>query len=118
MSRPRFLTNHDLNEDIIHGVLRREPAIEILRAREAGLSTSPDPEVLAFAAREQWIVLSHDVNTMTATAVARLSAGQPLSGLFLIKQRAPVATAIEELILVWAASEMEEWQNQVQFLPF
>lgn len=27
MSRPRFLADHDLNEHIIDGVLRREPAL-------------------------------------------------------------------------------------------
>jgi hypothetical protein len=31
MSRPGFLADHDLNEHIVHGALRREPAIEFIR---------------------------------------------------------------------------------------
>jgi hypothetical protein len=32
MSRPRFLADHDLNEHIVDGTLRREPGVEFLRA--------------------------------------------------------------------------------------
>ncbi len=55
MSRPRFLADHDLNEHILDGVLRREPAVEFVRARDVGLSDRPDPEVLEHAA-------AHDVH--------------------------------------------------------
>ena len=47
MSRPRFLADHDLNEHIIDGVLRREPAVEFVRLRDVGLGDRPDSEVLA-----------------------------------------------------------------------
>jgi hypothetical protein len=50
MSRPRFFADHDLNEHIVHGVLRREPAIEFLRARDVGLHERSDAEVLEYAA--------------------------------------------------------------------
>ena len=49
MSRPRFLADHDLNEHIVDGVLRREPAIEFIRAREIGLHIGPDLEILEHA---------------------------------------------------------------------
>jgi hypothetical protein len=28
-----------------------------------------------------------------------------------------IAPVIESLVLIWSASEAEEWQNQVRFLP-
>jgi hypothetical protein len=46
MSRPRFLADHDLNEQIVTAVLRREPALEFVRARDVGMSERPDAEVL------------------------------------------------------------------------
>ena len=36
MSRPRFLADHDLNEHIVAGVLRREPTLEWVRVRDVG----------------------------------------------------------------------------------
>ena len=118
MSRPRFLADHDLNEHIVAGVLRREPLIDFLRVRDLGMSTRPDSEILAYAASEGLLVVSHDVNTMPATAFARLSAGDSFPGLFMAPQSSPIASIIDSLMVVWAASELEEWVDHVVFLPF
>jgi predicted nuclease of predicted toxin-antitoxin system len=117
MSRPRFLADHDLNEHIVDGVLRREPAAEFTRLRDVGLSDRPDSEVLAFAVDNGFVVISHDVNTMPAHAYARLAAGQPMHGLLMVHQSQPIAPVIECLVLIWSASEAEEWKDQVRFLP-
>lgn len=117
MSRPRFLADHDLNEHIIDGVLRREPAVEFVRSRDVGLSDRPDSEVLAFAAANNFLVVSHDVNTMPNQAYTRLAAGDPMRGLLMVRQLQPIAPVIDSLVLIWSASEAEEWQDQVRFLP-
>ncbi len=83
MSRPRFLADHDLNQRIIDGTLRREPTIEFIRARDVMLHDRSDPEVLEYAALHGFLVVSHDVNTMPGHAFARLAAGQPLAGLLM-----------------------------------
>jgi hypothetical protein len=117
MSRPRFLADHDLNEHILDGLLRREPAAEVIRARDVGLADRPDPDVLAYAAREGWLLISHDVNTMPGHAAARLDGGQGIAGLLMVRQTQPIGPVIESLVLIWSASEAEEWQNQIRFLP-
>ena len=117
MSRPRFLADHDLRERIVLAVRRREPAIEFVRARDLGLARQPDPVVLATAASLGMLVVSHDVNTMTDHAYARLAGGETMSGLFLVHQSAPLAPVVDSLILVWSASEAEEWEGRVEFLP-
>ena len=117
MSRPRFLADHDLNEHIIVGVCRRESAIEVVRVRELGMADSRDADILAYAAKEHLIVVSHDVNTMPATAYARLAEGKTIAGLLMVRQRDPVSVIIDSLLLIGSASEAEEWQNQICFLP-
>jgi hypothetical protein len=117
MSRPRFLANHDLSEAIVLGVMRREPLIEFHRLRDVGLADRPDPQVLEFAASQGLLVVSHDVNTMTAHAAARILSGETFPGIFLAHQSESIGAVIEQLILIWTASEAEEWVNQVTFLP-
>ena len=117
MSRPRFLADHDLNEHLVCGVLRREPAIEFIRARDIGMHARLDAEVLAYAAEHQLIVVSHDVNTRPANAYTHIRAGTPVAGVLMVKQSDPVGMVIDDLILIWSASEAEEWQNVVGFLP-
>jgi uncharacterized protein DUF5615 len=118
MSRPRFLADHDLNEHIVVGALRQEPAMEFVRVRELGMSGRPDEEILEHADREGWLVVSHDVNTMPAAAYARLAGGRSFPGLFMVHQRTPIGPIVENLVLIWATSELEEWKDQVVFLPF
>lgn len=118
MSRPRFLADHDINEHIIDGLLRREPVLEFIRAREVGLSDRPDPEVLAYAAERGFLMVSHDVNTMLGHTFARVAAGQPMPGLLMVQQSKPLGSVIDALVLIWSASEAEEWSGQVRFLPF
>ena len=81
MSRPRFLADHDLNEHIVAGVLRREPTLEWVRVRDVGMSERTDAEVLAYGADHGFLVVSHDINTMPSAAYTRMRAGQKTSGL-------------------------------------
>jgi len=109
VSRPRFLAVDDLNEQIVDGVARREPAVEFRRVRHVGLAASPDADVLAYAADHGLMVVSHDVNTMPARTYDRLVAGRPVAGLLMVRETEMVGAIIESLVLIWSSSELEEW---------
>src|SRR5690242_5309561 len=118
MSRPRFLADQNLDDAIIRGVIRRCPLADFDRLRDFGMEESADDEVLAFANQERYVVVSHDVNSMTAAAKLRMESGLGMGGLLLIKQHFVFRPIIESLVLVWSDSEAEEWHNVVEFLPF
>jgi predicted nuclease of predicted toxin-antitoxin system len=118
MSRePQFLTDEDFDRDIVIGVLRRLPTVDVIRVQDVGLAGADDPQVLEWAASNGRIVLTHDVNTMIACAKARLRAGQPLPGVPVVRQALPIAVAIEELLTIALCSAAEEWDTQIRFLP-
>ena len=117
MSKPRFLADHDFNERILDGVLNREPVVEIVRCREVGLERASDPDILAYAAANGFIVLSHDVNSLAGAAHSRLMAGEPLAGVLLVLQSRAIGPIVESLVVIWSASEAEEWRDRVVFLP-
>lgn len=56
MSRPKFLADHDLNEHIVTGVIRRAPSAEFNRVREVGLHDCSDAEVLEYAVARGFIL--------------------------------------------------------------
>ncbi len=60
----RFQADADLNIVILLAVARREPAIDFQTAEVAGLPDRTDPQVLAIAAREGRVFLTHDHKTM------------------------------------------------------
>ncbi|MBI2803473.1 MAG: DUF5615 family PIN-like protein [Planctomycetes bacterium] len=117
MSRPRFLADHDLNEHIVDAVQRREPAIEFIRARDVGMGERSDDDVLAYAGQHGYIIVSHDVNTMTNAAYMMLDAGGTMNGLLMVQQTKPIGPVVDSLVLIWSASDAEEWVGQVRFLP-
>ena len=76
-----------------------------------------DPEVLALAAEQQRVLVSHDIGTMPTHFRAFRNAGEQSAGVFLIPQTLDVGTAIDELLLIWIASEAAEWENRLEWLP-
>jgi len=113
----RFLADADLNRAIVSGIVRREPSIDFLTARAGGLRGMNDPAVLALAAEQERVLVSHDVGTMPAHFRAFRSAGKHSSGVFLTPQSLDVGTAIDQLLLIWLASEAAEWENRLEWLP-
>jgi hypothetical protein len=113
----RFMADADLKAAIVSGCRRREPGIDFLSANDADLSGVPDPEVLALAAAEGRILVSHDFQTMPRHFGNFLQARGSSPGLILVPQHMPIGEVIEELPLVWGASEAEEWKDRWLALP-
>ncbi|MBI3206969.1 MAG: DUF5615 family PIN-like protein [Myxococcales bacterium] len=113
----RFLFDEDVNQRIVRGLLRRIPSLDHRSAHDRDLEGQSDDHVLAAAAAEGRLLVSHDVATMTAAHKARLDRGDPVPGLLLIPQSLPVGRAVEDLELVSIASDQRDWDGIVEFLP-
>lgn len=114
--RVRFQADADLRVPIIKGLKRREPSVDFTTAREAGLAGLDDSAVLALAASNGRLLVSHDVSTMPKE-FSRFIQKQASSGVILISQELSYREAIEGLLRIWANSEAEDWQNVLSFLP-
>jgi len=44
--------DENLNNDIVRGLLRRVPELDLVRVQDAGLRGADDPDVLKWAARD------------------------------------------------------------------
>jgi hypothetical protein len=113
----RFLADASLHGAIVTGCLRREPAIDFLSAHEARLEGVPDPAVLAFATLQNRILVTSDLRTMPHHFGDFLEANGQCTGVFLVKQRALLADVIDTLVLIWAASDSDDWKNRVVEIP-
>jgi hypothetical protein len=112
-----FLTDEDLDGRLTTALLSRVPGLKLVRVQDIGLMHTADPDILAWAAVHGLIVLTHDRNTMTGFAIARVSAGQPMPGLFVVARQAPLGVILNDLEALAGASEMDEWRDQIIFVP-
>jgi hypothetical protein len=111
------IDDEDFDNDILRGVLRRLPKLEVVRVQDASLSGAADPVVLDWAAREGRLLFTHDVRTMTAHAYARVAAKLPMPGLVAVPQSVPTGAAIDEVVLIAECSIEGEWEGQILHLP-
>jgi hypothetical protein len=113
----RFAADENFNNDIIRGLLRLIPALDIVSVQDVGLSGKDDPAVLEWAAQDGRVFLTHDVATITRYAYERVRSGKPMPGIFEVSRKVAVGVAIEDLLLVAECSEEGEWEGQVRYLP-
>jgi predicted nuclease of predicted toxin-antitoxin system len=112
----RFQADADLNHLIVKAALRREPSIDFQTAAAANLVGLEDEEVLAIAAEAGRVLITHDRKTMPEH-FARFIMRQPSSGVIIVPQRLAISTAVDDLVLIQAASQAEEWINRILSLP-
>jgi hypothetical protein len=114
--RIRYQADADLNGIILLAAVRREPAMDFQTATVAGLAHLQDLEVLAIAAREGRILVTHDQRTMPRH-FADFVGNNKSSGVLVVPQHIPAPIVVEDLLLIWSATEAEEWINRICFLP-
>ena len=113
----RFLADASLHHAIVTGCPRRESAMDFLSAHVAKLHGVDDRGVLEIAAAEGRILVTHDFRTMPKHFANFLSAGRSSPGVFLVQQRTTLALIIDDLVLIWTASEPEDWANRIVQIP-
>ncbi len=113
----RFLADENFNFDIIEGLLRRDPDIDLIRAQDVNLAQTPDPIVLERAAEMGRVLLTHDYDDMPFYIDERLRAGLPMPGVAQVPWNMPLGPAIDDLLLLIGCSLEYEWENQVRYLP-
>ena len=109
--------DENFNNDILRGLLRRKPDLDMVRVQDAGLSGADDRTVLEWAARENRVLVTHDVSTITFHAIERIREGKRMPGVFEVSRSVPVKAAIEDLILLAECSHKAEWEGQIRYLP-
>jgi predicted nuclease of predicted toxin-antitoxin system len=112
----RLVSDENFNGEIIRGLVRAQPDLDIVRVQDVGLLGVEDPQILAWAAENNRVLVTHDRATIPAFAYDRVRAGEPMPGVFVLDDRAAVGPVIEDLLLFALCSQENEWEGQVLYL--
>ncbi len=113
-----LLADENFNGDILRGLQRRIPAIDVPRVQDLVIRGADDAAVLEWAAAEGRLVLTHDVSTLIDFAWKRVASGRHHSGVVAVSQQAPVGVVVADLVLLVECSTNEEWADQILLIPF
>lgn len=112
-----LVADENFNNTIVRGLLRIKPGLDIVRVQDVGLFSADDPAVLEWAAKEDRVLLTHDVATITKYAYERINAGKYMPGVVEVSRRVPLSTAIDEILYITEACDHGELEGQIIYLP-
>ena len=112
-----FLADENFNNDILRGVWRRLPTARFTRVQDTEIAGADDPRVLEYAADQDYLILTHDVNTLRGFFYDRVRADLPVPGVFLVPKQIAIGRIVDDLEVIILASESSEWNGNITFLP-
>ncbi|HLA07054.1 MAG TPA: DUF5615 family PIN-like protein [Anaerolineales bacterium] len=112
-----LVADENFNNTIVRGLLRIQPDLDIVRVQDVGLSSADDPVVLEWAAKEDRVLLTHDVATITKYAYERINMRKYMPGVIEVNRKVPLSAAIDEILYIAEVCEHGELEGQIIYLP-
>jgi hypothetical protein len=117
MAMLRFLADENFDGRITAGLIRREPTLDLVRVQDVGLSGRDDASILAWAAGEERLLLTHDRKTVPGFVAQRVQRGERVPGVVVVATTGSLQVAIDAILLLNGASLPREWEGQVLTVP-
>ena len=119
MSEIRYLLDENLPRRLKNQLIFHEPLLDVVLVGETQappLGTS-DPDILNWIEENNRILVSRNRSTMPMHLKEHITKGRNMPGILLIREDIPIGKLIEDLLLIWGASTLEEYRNQLAYLP-
>ncbi|MGE3807059.1 MAG: hypothetical protein AB7K24_20535 [Gemmataceae bacterium] len=106
--------------DLIDAILRTEPLVDIVRVgwEDAPPERIKDPELLIAAEETARVLVSNDKKSLPGHLANHFASGRHTHGVILMRRGFSIGTLAEELLIVWTASEAEEWIDGWLYIPY
>ena len=119
MIPPRFLLDEHVSHAIQSQLLRLDAEIDVLAVGQplAPPKGTSDPDILVWIEKAGYILVTANRRTIPEHMRAHCAAGRHLPGIFLLRRGASVAQVIEQLYLLWVASDAKEYVDRLLYLP-
>jgi hypothetical protein len=113
----KFAADENFHGDLLRGLLRRFHELDIVRIQDTEMAQASDPDILAWAAEEGRILLTHDAQTRIGYTYDRIRQNQPVPGVFEIQLEETFSSILESLTLIIEVSDPSEWADRVTYIP-
>ena len=119
MSIIRYLLDENVDPVYRRELLKREPTMTVWLMGMPG--TSPlgtlDPDILRWCEAHGFLLVTNNRKSMPVHLSDHLATGEHIPGIFELNPNMSMGETIEELWLIWNVSEVQEYQDQIVYLP-
>jgi hypothetical protein len=119
MSAVRFLLDENVAPLYRRELLRRDPALIVWKVGD--VSAPPggmlDPDLLAWCEENAFILVTNNRKSMPAHLRDHLAEGRHIPGILVLNEKMSVSETVEDLWLIWATSDQEEYLDTMIYLP-
>jgi|SRR5262245_9850509 len=119
MSEIKYLLDEHVNPRLRKALKRLAPDIVVWRLGDPGappLSTL-DPEILLWCEDHGFSLVTNNRESMPVHLREHLAGGRRAPGIFTLNPNMNLGETADELVLIWGASEAEEYIDQLNYLP-
>lgn len=114
-----LVSDENVNNILLRRLLRQYPDLDLVRVQDVGLLHADDVTVLAWAASEGRILLTHDTRTIPGFVYDRFSNDLSIPGVILIPEKMALSNEVyESLRICLECSDSKYWENRLERLPF
>lgn len=119
MSEIKSLLDERVNPRLRKGLKRLAPEIVVWRLGDPSAPTlgTLDPEILLWCEERGFSLVTNNRESMPVHLREHLAAGRHMPDIFTLNPNMTIGETADELVLIWGASEAEEYADQLNYLP-
>ncbi len=119
MTQRKYLLDENVTSRFRKALKQHYPEMTVWRVGDVG--TPPrgtgDPDILLWCERHNFSLVTNNRASMPVHLKDHLKQGRRVPGIFILKDGMSFGETIEELALIWYATEADEYANTINFLP-
>jgi hypothetical protein len=114
----KWLADENFRNAIIRGLVRRAPALDILRAQDVpDVAGRNDRTLLKFAIAEDRIVITDDLSTMIPAMLEQIRLESRCAPIVLVPDSLPISVAVEDLLILNECAVEADWAAGAIYIP-
>ncbi len=118
MSVHQFLLDENVDPALQEALHRNSPGMVVWLVGNPGAPGlgALDPEILLWCEAHNFSLVTNNHTSMPVHLRAHLSASHHVPGIFILNPKMSFAKTVDELALLWGASDIEEYSDKINFL--
>jgi len=119
MSEIRYLLDENVDPVFRTALLKQEPSMIVWKIGNPGVPPrgTKDPDILDWCEQNEFILVTNNRTSMPEHLTDHIAMGRSIPGILELNPNMSIGETVEELILIWGASELKEYQDLIIYLP-